>query len=290
MKKFLWILLIVPFAISCNQEKVKQLEATNDSLVQQESMKEQSLNEFLQAFNDIQTNLDSIKEKEMIITEKTEGKTELRKSAKNQINYDINTIYQLLSDTKDKLINMKKRLGKANYQIAELEKLVDHLNKQIQQKDVEIETLRGELEKLNIKVVRLTQDVNNLKTDNDVKSKIIEGQADELKMKTEELYAGYYVFGSKKFLKENSIITATGGFIGIGQTKKLKSDFNDENFTKVDIREITEFAIPGSKFKMVTDHPTDSFEIIGEKESRVLHITNYERFWKSSKYLVIITE
>ena len=226
----------------------------------------------------------------MIITEKTEGKTELRKSAKDQINYDINTIYQLLSDTKDKLANMKKRLGKANYQIAELEKLVDHLNKQIQQKDVEIETLRGELEKLNIKVVRLTQDVNNLKADNEVKNKIIEGQADELKMKTEELYTGYYVFGSKKFLKENKIITATGGFIGIGKTKKLKSDFNDENFTKIDIREITEFAIPGSKFKMVTDHPSDSYEVLGEKESRVLHITNYERFWKSSRYLVIITE
>ena len=290
MKKFLWILLIVPFAMSCNQEKVKRLEAINDSLVQQESMKEQSINEFLQAFNEIQYNLDSIKEKEMIITEKTEGKTELKKTAKDQINYDINTIYQLLSDTKDKLANMKKRLGKANYQIAELEKLVDHLNKQIQQKDVEIETLRGELEKLNIKVVRLTQDVNNLKADNEVKNKIIEGRADELKMKTEELYTGYYVFGSKKFLKENKIITSTGGFIGIGKTKKLKSDFNDENFTKVDIREITEFAIPGSKFKMVTDHPTDSFEILGENESRVLHITNYERFWKSSKYLVIITE
>jgi len=290
MKKFLWILLIVPFAMSCNQEKVKRLEAINDSLVQQESMKEQSINEFLQAFNEIQYNLDSIKEREMIITEKTKGKTELKKSAKDQINYDINTIYQLLSDTKEKLANMKKRLGKANYQIAELEKLVDHLNKQIQQKDVEIETLRGELEKLNIKVIRLTQDVNNLKADNDVKNKIIEGQADELKMKTEELYTGYYVFGSKKFLKENKIITATGGFIGIGKTKKLKSDFNDENFTKIDIREITEFAIPGSKFKMVTDHPSDSYEILGEKESRVLHITNYERFWKSSRYLVIITE
>jgi DNA repair exonuclease SbcCD ATPase subunit len=276
--------------MSCNQEKVKRLEAINDSLVQQESMKEQSINEFLQAFNEIQYNLDSIKEREMIITEKTKGKTELKKSAKDQINYDINTIYQLLSDTKEKLANMKKRLGKANYQIAELEKLVDHLNKQIQQKDVEIETLRGELEKLNIKVVRLTQDVNNLKADNDVKNKIIEGQADELKMKTEELYTGYYVFGSKKFLKENKIITATGGFIGIGKTKKLKSDFNDENFTKIDIREITEFAIPGSKFKMVTDHPSDSYEILGEKESRVLHITNYERFWKSSRYLVIITE
>jgi DNA repair exonuclease SbcCD ATPase subunit len=276
--------------MSCNQEKVKRLEAINDSLVQQESMKEQSINEFLQAFNEIQYNLDSIKEREMIITEKTKGKTELKKSAKDQINYDINTIYQLLSDTKEKLANMKKRLGKANYQIAELEKLVDHLNKQIQQKDVEIETLRGELEKLNIKVIRLTQDVNNLKADNDVKNKIIEGQADELKMKTEELYTGYYVFGSKKFLKENKIITATGGFIGIGKTKKLKSDFNDENFTKIDIREITEFAIPGSKFKMVTDHPSDSYEILGEKESRVLHITNYERFWKSSRYLVIITE
>ena len=65
--------------------------------------KDQSLDDFLAAFNDIQDNLDSIKAKELIINERTANKTELRKSAKDQINDDVNAIYDLLVENKKKV-------------------------------------------------------------------------------------------------------------------------------------------------------------------------------------------
>ncbi len=111
MKKLALALLIIPFLISCNHQKVKQLEARNDSLVQQADLKDESINEFLQGFIEIQDNLDSIKSKEMIISDRTEGKTELKKKAKDQINDDINTIYLLLNDTQEKLAEIRKKLG-----------------------------------------------------------------------------------------------------------------------------------------------------------------------------------
>lgn len=291
MKKLALALLIIPFLISCNHQKVKQLEARNDSLVQQADLKDESINEFLQSFSEIQGNLDSIKAKEMIISDRTEGKTELKKKVKDQINDDINTIYLLLNDTQEKLAEIRKKLGKSNYHVKELQKVVDHLSKQIAYKDKEIEGLRLELEKMNIKVVKLAQSVNTLKKENIEKDATIQDQTEVIDDKTLELNKAFFAIGTKKELKENNIITAEGGFIGIGKNKKLADDFNEELFTQIDIREVTLIPLPGTKkATVITTHASESYKITGEADDRVLEIINIEEFWKSSKYLVIIID
>lgn len=290
MKKLILVVLIVPFLISCNHQKIKKLESQNDSLLQQASLKDESINEFLMSFNEIQDNLDSIKTKEMIITESTAGKTELKKNAKDQINDDINTIYLLLNDTQDKLEELRKKLGKSNYQVQELTKMVNNLTKQLQEKDEEIEALRGELEQMNIKVSDLTRNVTNLKKVNKEQNEVIGDQAEVIVEKNIELSTAYYAVGTKKNLKENNIITSEGGFIGIGKNKKLKSDFNESFFTRVDTRNTTQISIPGKKAQVVTTHPTESYKIMGEGDDQILEILDANEFWKSSKYLVVIID
>jgi myosin heavy subunit len=288
MKKLIFLLLIVPVLFSCNKKKVQNLESKNDSLIMAAYEKDMSLNEFLVAFNDIQSNLDSIKRKEMIITEQTDNKTELKKTAKEQINNDINSIYNLLLDTRMKLDEARKKLGKSDYQVSELSKMLANLSKQLEEKDQEIEELRTELEKMNIKITALTEDVSKLSKESKEKSGVIEDQSKMLDEKALELNTAYYVIGTKKDLKENSIITSEGGFIGIGSNKVLNPDFNAEYFTKIDIRNTTTIAIPGKKVEIVTTHPSESFTISGEGDDRVLTITNAAEFWKSSKYLVVV--
>lgn len=290
MKKLILALLIIPFLISCNHQKIEKLESQNDSLVQQAGLKDESINEFLMSFNEIQENLDSIKTKEMIISENTSGKTELKKNAKDQINDDISTIYLLLNDTQDKLEELRKKLGKSNYQVQELNKMVNHLTKQLQEKDEEIESLRGELEQMNIKVSDLTRNVTNLKKVNKEQNEVIGDQAEVIVEKNIELSTAYYAIGTKKSLKENNIITSEGGFIGIGKNKKLKSDFNEDFFTRVDTRNTTQISIPGKKAKIVTSHPSESYKIVGEGDDQILEILDANEFWKSSKHLVVIID
>ena len=290
MRKFILFLLVIPFLISCNQQKIEQLESRNDSLVQQANLKDESINEFLAGFNEIQFNLDSIKTKEMIISESTEGKTELKKNAKAQIIDDIKTIDILLNDTQDKLAELRNKLGKSNYRVAELEKMVEHLALQLQNKDEEIEALRLDLEQMNIKVTRLSRNVTDLKDQNKEKEMVIQGKEEVIKEKTIEINTAYYAAGTKKSLKENNIITSEGGFIGIGKNKKLKSDFNEDFFTKIDIRETTQIPIPGKKAELITNHPSESYKISGENDNRILDILDASEFWKSSKYLVVITD
>jgi myosin heavy subunit len=290
MKKYFIVLLIIPFMISCNKQKIKQLELKSDSLAQQANLKDESINEFIKSFNDIQDNLDSIKRKEMIITEQTELKTELQKKAKDQINEDVNTIYQLLLDTRSKLEDVRKKLGKSNFKVEELEKMVTHLTQQLEEKDKEIASLKAELENMNIEITALTMDVGNLKQQNAEKETLIKDQEGVINDKITEINTAYYVVGTKKDLKDNNIITAEGGFIGIGKNKKLKQDFNDKLFTKVDITKTTQIPIPGKKPKIITNHPTESYKISGEGDSAILEIINANAFWKSSKYLVVVID
>lgn len=290
MKKLFLLTLIIPVLISCNQKKIEQLEAKNDSLVKVSYSKDSSLDDFLVAFNEIQDNLDSIKAKELIINERTEGKTELRKNAKDQINDDVNAIYELLVENKRKVNELGKKLGKSNYQLKELQKMIDHLTKQMEQKDKEIEVLLAELENMNIKLGYLSKDVARLSNENKVKEGIIGEQKGEIDAKTTELNTAYYVVGNKKDLREVNVLTSEGGFIGIGKSNKLNSDVSDENFTKVDITKTTSISIPGKKPKVITTHPAESYEISGEGEDQVLTITNYQEFWKTSKYLVVIVQ
>ena len=288
MKKLIWILLIIPFFVACNQEKVEQLEMQNDSLTQQANFKDEAIGDFLQSFVDIQNNIDSIKAKEMMITEVTEGKMELRKSAKDQINDDINSIYQLLIDNKEKVEKLRKKLGNSNYQIKQLETMIDQLSKQLEERDAQVESLRVDLEAMNIKVNRLTRDVSELSQENRKKAEEIQLQGKEIDEKTRELYTAYYAAGTKKVLTENNVISKEGGFIGIGSTKKLKRDFNEEFFTTIDIRNTSAISIPGKKATLLTNHPEDSYSVEGEEGTQVLMILDYEKFWKSSKYLVIV--
>ena len=87
-----------------------------------------------------------------------------------------------------------------------------------------------------------------------------------------------------------NVLTSDGGFIGLGKSNKLNADISDEKFTKIDIRKTQSISIPGKKPKLVTSHPAGTYEISGEGDEQIITITNYEEFWKTSKYLVIIVQ
>lgn len=290
MKKVIYLILLFPLFVGCNQKKLDNLESRNDSLIQQAYAKDQALNDFLQAMNEIQYNLDSIKTKEMIINEATDGQVELKRPAKNQIIDDINTIYTLLEENKEKLAELRKQLGKANYQVMELEKMLANMSRQLEQKDQEISALTEMLAQMDVKIVALSKDVHRLTQEGEVKSQTIAAQSDEITEKTIEMNTAYYVYGTKKELKEANIITSEGGFIGIGKEKKLADDFDVEQFTKIDIREVSEITISGKKVEVVTSHPTSSYTIEIQDETVIVLINDSEAFWKASKYLVLVVQ
>lgn len=283
----IFYLLLVGVLISttgCNRKEIARLKAQNDSLMMAGSSKDANLVEFVDAFNSIQSNLDSIKQKEMIIDKTAKGGFEVKGDRKEQIQSDINYIYSLLQKNRLLVADLSAKLKKSNKHVAELEKMIENLNKQIAEKDGEIASLKEELNKMNIKVQNLSTEVTNLNTnvsnlsnENKEKQRVIEE-------KTAELNTAYYIIGTIKELKEKNVIKREGF---LGTAKDVNSDIDKSIMTKVDITTVQSIPIMKKKATVISTHPATSYKIEGEKSADKLVILNQAEFWSLSKVLVI---
>lgn len=238
------------------------------------SEKEAALQQFVTTFNEIQDNLNAIKEKEKIVT--GSAKSGDVKSKEDQIKEDIQAIYDLMGKNKNRINSLTKKLKASNVKIEGLEQMLATLQAQLTEKDNEITDLKGQIEALNIELSNINTNYEEIEQ--------------EVEVKTEKLNTAFYAFGTSKELKEKGIITKEGGFIGMGKSSKLKDDFNRDYFTKIDITQTTSINIGAKKVKILTTHPSGSYKLIGEKSVEKIEITNAEDFWGASKYLVIIIE
>jgi len=284
---FITVIIFSVLLFSCQDSINPEVENANskaDSLQTLLDNRDETVNEFFEVFNEIEVNLSEIKEKEGIITVSTTSGSELSPDAKDRINDDILLIYQLLQENKEKLNYLNKQLKKSDLKILELNKMISRLNEEINNKDSEISKLREELSILNILVDDLNANIDTLTLTTNMQEDIISDQ-------DETIHTAYYVYGTKKELKEQGVITKEGGFIGVGAVEKLREDFNKDYFTKIDIRKTTKIPLLSKKAKLVTTHPAGSYEFKGE-DNKVDNITiiDFDAFWSTSKYLVIIIE
>lgn len=288
MKKLFYILLIpvLLLASGCNQKKIDRLQAQNDSLRAVGTDKDANISEFVSTFNDIEANLDSIKQIERVI-DKDAKAGEVKGSRKEQIKSDIKYIYELQVKNRAMVESLTKKLGQSGRHSAELQKMINNLNKSIEEKDAQIAVMTDELGKLNIKVQDLNVKVTDLSTNVDnLSAENLKKQAD-IDAKTEALNTAYYVIGTNRELKDKKIITGEGGFIGIGRTKDVMADLNMNDFTKVDITKVNEIPVMKKKISIVTSHPANSYKIEGDKTVDKIVILDPAAFWSLSKVLVI---
>ena len=118
----------------------------------------------------------------------------------------------------------------------------------------------------------LNKDVSNLKGESEQKSQTISNQ-------DKQLNTAWYVFGTKKELKEQQILV---------NGKVLQGNFNKSYFTKIDIRNFKELKLYSKSAKLLTMHPSSSYKLERDsKDQYVLRITNPQIFWSTSKYLVV---
>lgn len=275
------VAVLAIFSASCKQDEGKQGNPEADSLknvagelTSQLNEKEAALQEFIASFNEIQENLNAIKEKEKIVTEASSGGDVKRKE--DQIKEDIQSIYDLMAKNKNRIASLSKKLKETNTKMEGLEKMIENLQNSINQKDMEISDLKTRIEGLNI-------ELSNLNTN----YKVVEAESAE---KTEIINTAYYAIGTAKELTEKKVITKEGGFIGIGKSTKMQADFNKDYFTKINAEQTTSINIGAKKAKLLSTHPSGSYKFVGEKPVQKLEITNAKDFWSVSKYLVIVIE
>lgn len=287
MKQILITLLILPLFWQCDFGPSKtELRQTNDSLLLASALKEIQLNQMLETMSAIDSNLAMIKEKEQIISLKA-GTGDIKGASADQINEDIKLIYELMVQNKERILQLEEQMKKSGADNNNLRKIISALNEQLKEKTEEIASLNELLHQRNIEIDQLNYRVGNLSYSVDSVTKANEQNKQSLRATEDNLNTAFYAIGTKKELKDKKIIVREG-FLFFGEDKVLTNQFDERYFNQIDIRKTESIALLSKKAQLLTPHPQGSFElVVGDDESIVLVITNKEKFWSISKYLVV---
>ena len=284
MKKILLLSVCVALLSSCgNMGKNDAMKSQNDSLSQVLAQRDAELNGIMEAFNEIQDGFRMINEAESRVDLETgavEGRSNVQK-----IKDDIVFIMEKLDANRKRIAELEEQLKNSRYASSQLKTTIANLNKELLAKTQQIETLQAELASKNIRIaelddaiVGLTQHVNDLVAENKAKSATVATQ-------DKALNAAWFVFGTSSELKEQKIVSKK-----LLQKKKVleSDDFNKEYFTQIDIRTDKQIMLYSPEAELLTSHPVGSYEFQkNEKGQLALLITNPNKFWSVSRYLVI---
>ena len=250
------------------------LKTANGELSGALNEKSAALQEFIESFNEIQENLNAIKEKEKIVANAS-SKGDVKNKG-NQIKEDIQAIYDLMAKNKNRISSLSAKLKQSNLKLAGMEKMIENLQNTITLKDEEIAELKTRMEGLNIELANLNTNYRVVET--------------ESAQKTDLLNTAYYTIGTRKELTDKKVIGKEGGFIGLGKSTKVTDDFNKEYFTKINIEQTSSINIGAKKVKLLSNHPKNSYKLVGTKPIEKIEILNAKEFWDASKYLVIVID
>lgn len=289
MKKLTYLLIALLFITSCGNEAKLQAEIDTmkqenaDLRLQNEQIAEKDvlITEYSQFIMDVQSNLDQIRNRENTVLLPKNG--ERIKQTPSQIKEDLQQLGALLADNKKKIASMKTRLSSSSVKMDGLEKVIRNLSAQAEEREVKILGMKGELSDMGVAFDELMAAYEN-------NIEVIADKNEKIENQDELLHTAYYAFGSKKELKANNVISAEGGVIGIGRTKKLKEDFNKDYFTEVNTKELKDIPMGVKKAEIITTHPAGSYELIGDGKVEKLKILDADKFWSVSKYLVVVTK
>ena len=264
---------------SCKQEKVAPALPQNsqvDSLSRIIEQKDNEINDMMELFNEVEEGFRLISEAEnrVNLVKNGEGADKAQRIREN-----IQFIQQRLSQNRELIAKLRQQLRESSIKGDQLKRTLDNLVKQLEEKDGQLRDLRAQLDAKEIHIAELDQPisdlhqgVDNLKGESQQKSNTINTQ-------DKQLHTAWFVFGTKKELKEQGILD--GG-------KVLQGNFNKNYFTKIDIRVEKEIKLYSKSAKLLTMHPSSSYTLARDSKNQyVLRINNPQIFWSTSKYLVI---
>ena len=283
MKKILFLGICLMALIGCKEQgdtlQIGALTQKIDSLERVNVQKDTEINDMLETFNAIEDGFRAINEAQGRVTVGQRGEGA---NAQNRIRENMQFIQQTMAQNKELIEKLSARMRESSIASDHLRKTLENLTTQMEQKESELAVLRQELAAKDIHiaeldelVTQLHEDVVQLKDENDRKTETINTQ-------DQELHAAWFVFGTKKELKDQDILKS-------GEV--LQSNFNKDYFTKIDIRVDKEIKLMSRDAKLLTNHPDGSYTLARDANRQyVLYIKNPQQFWSTSKYLVVLVK
>ncbi|MDD6379456.1 MAG: hypothetical protein PUG12_06385 [Prevotella sp.] len=300
MKKVMLFAVCAVMALTgCNsgQKKMNPADIQNDSLRSIIQARDNEINDMMGTLNDIQEGFSEINAAENRVTIAKDGEGADKATViKEQIQF----IAQRMKENRELIKKLQEQLKETGFKGDQMRKTIENLQAQLIQKDGELKKLRAELQAKNIHIAELDETISGLNSDvaslntsvqnlNTEKTNLTNEKAqlqsesnkksETISSQDKQLNTAWYVFGTKKELKQNNILN---------NGKVLREGFNRNYFTKIDIRVDKEIKLYSKSAKILTAHPSNSYSLSKDSNGQyVLRINDPQSFWSTSKYLVV---
>ena len=281
--KTLFILTMCVFAMASCNEGVKKAEQAaqlqRDSLNQIIAQKDNEINDMMTTLSDIEEGFREITEAQNRVTLAKSGEGT---NTSQRIKENFQFIQSMMKQNKELINKLKQQVRESTVKGGQLKKIIDNLTQQMEEKDKQLAALREELDRKDIHIAKLDETVANLNTNVNTLTEDNTKKAETISNQDKALHSAWFVFGTKKELKEQNILS---------DGEVLRSNFNKDYFTKIDIRIDKEIKFYSKSAKMLTSHPASSYTLQRDANKQyVLRITDPQTFWSTSKYLVVMVK
>lgn len=283
MKKLLFFVACALSLGACNMtgEKPDAVQEERDSLQRIINEKDMELDDILSTFNEVQEGIRRINEAEGRVTI-ADGNPE-RASNREVIRENMEFIQQAMQQNREMIAQLQEKLKNSSIKATKMQKTIENLQSQIDAQAARIQELEATLAEKDAlieiqgdAIAGLSNDVAALTEDNRAKNEKVQAQ-------DKELNTAWFVFGTKSELKEQKIL-ANGDVL-------KNEDFNKDYFTKIDIRYDKDLKFYSKSAQLLSTHPAGSYKLTKDKEGQYeLHITDPQKFWSVSKYLVVLVK
>ena len=280
MKKLIFVAAVAMAVTSCNNDAVKKAELAatqqRDSLEQIISQKDNEINDMMTTLSDIEEGFREITEAQNRVTIAKSGEGT---NTRQRIQENMQFIQSAMQQNKELINKLRQQVRESTVKGGQLKKIIDNLTQQMEIKDKQLQALREELDKKDIHIAQLDEQVADLNTNVSSLTKENTQKSETISTQDKALHTAWFVFGTKKELKEQKILD---------DGEVLRANFNKEYFTKIDIRIDKEIKLYSKSAEILTHHPANSYQLTRDANKQyVLRILEPQTFWSTSKYLVI---
>ena len=202
MKKLFLVACVAAFCLTgCNNGKndsAAQNTAQADSLNGIIAQKDSEINDLLGTLNEIEEGFQQISEAEHRVSLAKDGEGV---NKKQKLKEDIQFIADRMKQNRELIAKLQKQLANGTLKGAQLQKTIEGLQKQLEEKDAQLQTLREELDKKDIHIAALDETVNNLNTKTNRLTAESNQKTETINAQDKQIHTAWYVFGTKKELK-----------------------------------------------------------------------------------------
>lgn len=283
MKKLMIAVLCLLTLVACKQNSNNAaelaLQQQRDSLTRIIEQKDNEIDDMMATMNDIQEGFRAINEAEQRVTIASNGEGV---SEAESIRENMQFIQNQMQQNRELISKLRNQLRQSSVRADQLRRTLENLTQQLEEKDNQLRQLQAELEAKDVQIGELNQQVNTLSSNvSDLKEESTQ-KSQTITSQDKQLNTAWFVYGTKKELKEQRIIE---------DGKVLRSNFNRDYFTKIDIRIDKEIRLYSRSAKILTAHPQSSYTLVQDANKQyILRITNPQLFWSTSKYLVVLVK